>query len=96
MNWLEELVAVILKRKQTYEASSYTCRLLNDGTLAERKVSEEAYEVIEAALQNKKKEMISESCDLLFHLLVLLAKHEISIEDIKKELFQRRKSNEND
>jgi phosphoribosyl-ATP pyrophosphohydrolase/phosphoribosyl-AMP cyclohydrolase len=91
----EELEQIIAERQRQNELRFYTCRLLTEGTLVERKVNEEAYELVEAAFKGQRREIIDEATDLIFHVLVLLHKYSISFEDIEKELLKRRKNNEN-
>lgn len=90
-----ELEQTIVQRQGQNESRFYTCRLLTEGTLVERKVSEEAYELIEAAFKRQREEMIYESCDLIYHIFVLLRKHGIALEEIEDEILKRRKGNEN-
>lgn len=87
----KELEQIIAERQKQDEPRFYTCRLLTEGTLVERKVSEEAYELIEAAFKGKREEILYEAADLIFHVLVLLRKYGVSLEDIEKELLRRRK-----
>jgi phosphoribosyl-ATP pyrophosphohydrolase len=91
----KELEQIIAERQRQNEPRFYTCRLLTEGTLVERKVNEEAYELIEAAFKGRKGEILYEAADLIFHFLVLLRKHSISLEDIEKELLKRRNDSEN-
>ncbi len=88
---LKELEAVIEERAKGEEPGSYTFRLLTEGSLAERKLNEEAYEAIEAAFKKDRKEIVSESADLLFHFLVFLRKYGISLDEIESELERRRR-----
>ena len=57
-----------------------------------QKVSEETAETIIEAIQGKKKLAIQESCDLLYHLIVLWAKLGVKPNDIWNELEKRMKS----
>ena len=71
---------------------TYTSDLLSQGIdRVSQKVGEEAIEVVIASNNKKKKQVISESADLLFHLLVLWTKLNINKNDIAKELFKRKK-----
>ncbi len=90
----KDLEQIIAERQKQNESQFYTCRLLTEGTLVERKVSEEAYELIEAAFKGDRAAILYESCDLVFHVLVLLRKYNISLEEIEKELLSRRKNDE--
>ena len=91
---LEELYQVIEERKRNPSEGSYTARLLYgekglNGIL--EKFGEEAVEVILAAKDGKREEIIHEVADLLYHLLVLLSKLEIKLDDVYDELRRRRR-----
>jgi phosphoribosyl-AMP cyclohydrolase / phosphoribosyl-ATP pyrophosphohydrolase len=90
----KELEQKIVSRQRQDDPGFYTCRLLTEGTLVERKLNEEAYELIEAAFKGKREEILYEATDLIFHYLVFLRKHGISLEEIEKELLKRRKDDE--
>jgi phosphoribosyl-ATP pyrophosphohydrolase len=91
MKDLQELYRVILDRKDCLEGESYTASLVNHEERVYRKVNEEAYEVIHACLTENREQIIYETGDLLYHLLVLLAKHDIQWEEVLGELAKRRK-----
>ncbi len=86
---LEELVAVIRKRKETSTEESYTKKLLNNKKLSIGKVKEEIEELIEAIEKNTNK--VHEAADVLYHLMVLLEANGIKIEDVMEELKKRQK-----
>jgi len=89
---LDELQKVICARQADKSSSSYTAELLNAGQ--ERilaKISEEAGEVIEAARRETDERVISESADLIYHLMVMLTGRGLSLDAVKKELKARRK-----
>jgi phosphoribosyl-AMP cyclohydrolase / phosphoribosyl-ATP pyrophosphohydrolase len=89
---LLELYSLIQKRKEDQEDGSYTTYLFKSGLdKILKKVGEESSEVIIAAKNNDKQEIISETSDLVYHLLVLLADLNIEPSEIKKELAKRRK-----
>tara|TARA_Y100000589_G_scaffold253040_1_gene241680 strand:- start:204 stop:503 length:300 start_codon:yes stop_codon:yes gene_type:complete len=82
---------VIEDRKKS-EKKSYTSDLLSQGIdRISQKVGEEAIEVVIASNNKKKKQVIYESADLVFHLLVLWKKLNIKKDDIAKELIRRKK-----
>lgn len=83
---LNILEKIIKDRKNNKKKNSYTIKLLKNIKLLRRKILEEASEVI---LENSKKRVISESADLLYHMMVLLAKYNISLIDIEQELKKR-------
>lgn len=88
---LEKLSTVITERAQSADPeSSYVAKLLSKGPLrAGKKVGEEAVEVAIAAASNVKKDVVSESADLLFHLLVLWKSCAITPEEVMAELERR-------
>jgi len=89
---LDELQAIIAERKKNPRTGSYTNRLLDEGRARiAQKVGEEATEVVVAALAQGRKEQIGEMCDLLYHLLVLMAELDISMYDVFEELEHRHK-----
>ena len=89
---LHELYAVIESRKQERPAGSYTTYLFDKGLdKILKKVGEEAAETIIAAKNDDKQQLVAETADLLYHLLVLLVAREVSLDDVRAELAQRRK-----
>ncbi|MHB1127575.1 MAG: bifunctional phosphoribosyl-AMP cyclohydrolase/phosphoribosyl-ATP diphosphatase HisIE [Bacillota bacterium] len=88
---MEEVYGVILDRKRTLPEGSYTTYLFQKGQdKILKKVGEEAAEVIIASKNNDVREIRYEAGDLLYHLMVLLANHGITLEDIAGELAKRR------
>lgn len=89
---LDEIYAVIEDRIKNLPEGSYTASLIKEGEDAVvRKIGEESVEVILAFKNKNKKELIAESADLLYHLLVVLAFKEVKLDEIWKELEKRRK-----
>jgi len=89
---LEELYQIIQNRKQTKSENSYVASLFKKGKdRIIQKVGEEATEVVIAAKNRRKKEIISEVADLLFHVLIMLASLDIQPKDIFDELERRKK-----
>nr|WP_290668888.1 phosphoribosyl-ATP diphosphatase [Ardenticatena sp.] len=89
-NILMQLEAVIRQRKTERPDGSYTTKLF-DGGLDRilKKIGEEAGEVIIASKNADPNEIIYESADLMYHLLVMLAYHDISWQEIENELQRR-------
>ena len=88
-----DLYNLIKKRKKEMPKNSYTADLFRAGNdRIIQKVGEEAVEVVIAAKNGNKKEIISETADLWFNLLILLVANNISIEEITKELEKRRQN----
>lgn len=89
LNRLETLIA---DRRSHPKAGSYTNTLIDAGLpKMAQKVGEEAVEVVIAALAQDKPRQVSESADLLYHLLVLWSELGVSLADIEAELAQRHK-----
>ena len=86
---LEELIAIIRKRKESSAEESYTKKLLKDKKLSIEKVKEEIAELIDSIEKNSNK--VHESADVLYHLMVLLEANGIKIEDVMDELKKRQK-----
>jgi len=87
---LDQLANVIKSRKNADPEISYTAQLLNDGiSEIARKVGEEAVECVVSSFSNNKKELIDESADLLYHLLVLWTANEISPDEVWNEISRR-------
>jgi phosphoribosyl-ATP pyrophosphohydrolase len=88
---LEKLGHVIAQRAGNADpASSYVAKLLSKGAeRAGKKVGEEGVEVAIAAARNVPAEVVSESADLLFHLLVLWQAVGVRGEDVMGELVRR-------
>jgi len=86
---LEDLVTLARERKSNPIKDSYTNRLLEDKSLAKEKVLEEINELIEAVDQDTNK--IHEAADVLYHLIMYFEKSGIKIEEVMKELNNRRK-----
>jgi phosphoribosyl-ATP pyrophosphohydrolase/phosphoribosyl-AMP cyclohydrolase len=89
---IEELYRVIKDRISEGKKDSYTYSLHMKG-MDEilKKVGEESIEVVLAAKHQKKKDIIYELGDLLYHLLVLMAEEDIEPADVFDELKSRRK-----
>ena len=71
---LEGLYAVVQQRKAEPQEGSYTCYLFEKGLdKILKKCGEECSEVIIAAKNGVQEETVGEICDLLYHLLVMMA-----------------------
>ncbi|MBQ4270512.1 MAG: phosphoribosyl-ATP diphosphatase [Clostridiales bacterium] len=91
MDISKELMSVILDRQKNPEEGSYTNYLFGKGReKISKKLGEEAVEVCIAAAKNDKDEVIAELADLEYHALVLMADMGITLEDVEKELRNRR------
>ena len=91
-NIIDILFSLIEERKKTKKKGSYTGFLFNKGmNKIAQKVSEETRETIIEAVQGKKKLAVQESCDLLYHLIVMWSKLGIRPNEIWNELNKRMK-----
>ena len=89
---IDTLFKIVEERKKTKKKGSYTSFLLNKGmNKIAQKVSEETAETIIEAVQGKKKLAVQESCDLLYHLIVMWSKLGINPSQIWNELDKRMK-----
>ena len=86
---LEELIAIIRKRKGSSVEESYTKKLLSDKNLSVKKVKEEIAELIDAIEKNSNK--IHEAADVFYHLIMYLEANDVKIEDVMEELNKRKK-----
>ena len=85
-----KLSQIIKKRKKDLPKNSYVAKLFKKGKVKiANKLGEEAIETITAYLYEGKKELLEESADLIFHLLVLLEDSGLSIEEVEKTLKKR-------
>jgi phosphoribosyl-AMP cyclohydrolase / phosphoribosyl-ATP pyrophosphohydrolase len=89
---LDGLYQLIESRERERPSGSYTTYLFNEGIdKILKKVGEESAETIIAAKNEERERLASEVSDLLYHLVVLLVARGVSLEEIAKELKQRRK-----
>jgi len=86
---LARLAATVESRKGGDPAASYTAKLLADPALAAKKLGEEAVETVIAATQGDKGALASESADLIYHWLVVLAAAEVSLDEVAAKLEAR-------
>lgn len=86
-----QLYRVFEERERNPTEESYTCKLLKDKNKMLKKIAEEAAEIIMAAKDEDRKQIIYEAGDLMYHLLVMLYSKRISIDDVIEELQRRRR-----
>ena len=91
MNKILERLDLTIQRKITESPNkSHTAKLLKKGTeKCAEKFGEEAIELIVASVKKKKKEIIGEAADTLYHMFVLLRSKNISINEVLTELASR-------
>jgi len=89
---IKDLYALIQERKRTLPEGSYTAKLFKKGRgRIAQKVGEEAVETVVAAMEDNRSELIEETADLIYHLLVLLVECGVSPQEIKEKLAERRR-----
>jgi len=87
---LARLTATIEGRKGGDAAESYTAKLLSKGVKKiAQKVGEEGVETALAAVGEDDASLIGEGADLIYHLMVLLAARDLSIDDVLGKLAER-------
>ena len=87
---LEILSKTIKKRIEEMPDKSYVSKLVRKGKIKiANKVGEEAFETVSAFLAQEKAELLEESADLIFHLIVLLEYSGSSFEDVINVLEKR-------
>lgn len=87
---LEGVLRTIRERRSHPQAGSYTSKLFEGGhDKILKKVAEEAGEVLLASKGGKKEEIVYEVADLLFHTLMVLGYHEITLQEVWQELGKR-------
>jgi len=84
------IAATVAHRKADAPAGSYTAQLFAGGVdRIAKKIGEEATEVVIAAKNGDRAELIWETADLLYHTLVLLAERGIALDEVGGELSRR-------
>lgn len=87
---LNELEKIIIARGRSGAADSWTAKLFEKGVgKAAQKLGEEAVEAVIAAVKGDRAELIGESADLLYHLLVVLAVCDVPLSEVMAELETR-------
>lgn len=90
MSFIHTLQSLIQQRQADPLPDSYTARLFAQGDdEIVKKVGEEAIEVILAVKGQGNERVVSETADLLYHTLVLLAARGLTIEQVEAELERR-------
>ncbi len=84
------LSSTIADRHTNPPEGSYTAQLFAGGIdRIAKKIGEEATEVVIAAKNEDRGEIVWETSDLMYHLLVLLAERNVSLDDVGDELTRR-------
>ena len=87
---LSDLERIVAERASVTDGSSYTASLVARGqSRAAKKLGEEAVETVIAAVEGNRAEVVTESADLLYHLLVVLRVAGVSLDEVLAELQRR-------
>ena len=90
MKTLNDLAQTISERAKADPGSSWTAKLLAKGPeKCAEKFGEEAVEAIIEAIKDDREGLISESADVLFHLLVMLQSRGVTLDEVLAELDRR-------
>ena len=85
--FLFKLENIIADRKRNPCTDSYTSSLFASGEdEIVKKVGEESVEVVLAAKAQGDERLVAEVADLMYHVLVLLASHDLSLDNVEDEL----------
>jgi len=88
---IDDLFEIIQARAESDPKFSWTAKLLSQGPdKCAEKFGEEAIESIIAAIRKNKSELIHETADLLYHLVVMLHANGVTLTDITDELKRRK------
>lgn len=90
MNALDRLAATIAARRGADPETSWTAKLLAKGPeKCAEKFGEEAIEAIIEAVKGDRERLVSEAADVLYHLLVMLAARDVTLDQVLAELDRR-------
>ncbi len=90
MTALDRLAATIVTRKGADPESSWTAKLLAKGPeKCAEKFGEEAIEAIIEAVKGDRERLVAEAADVVYHLLVMLAAREVTLDQVLAELERR-------
>lgn len=90
MNALDRLAATIEARKGGDPETSWTAKLLSQGPeKAAEKFGEEAVEAVIEAVRGDRDRLTAEAGDVLYHLFVMLAARDLTLNDVLAELERR-------
>ncbi|MCA1442247.1 phosphoribosyl-ATP diphosphatase [Ensifer sp. IC4062] len=87
---LSDLENIVAARAKAAPEDSWTAKLVTAGQRkAAKKLGEEAVETVIAAISNDRKNLVDESADLLYHLMVVLNIAAVPLQDVMDELARR-------
>jgi phosphoribosyl-ATP pyrophosphohydrolase len=87
---LHRLSETLISRRNADPSTSYTAQLFANGPDSIlKKIGEECAELIMASKDGKRLNIVWESTDVIYHVMVLLAFYGLSIEDVVQEMRRR-------
>ncbi|MBX3596595.1 MAG: phosphoribosyl-ATP diphosphatase [Rhizobiaceae bacterium] len=87
---LNDLEKIIAERARSGDPQSWTAKLFAKGMdKASQKLGEEAVETVIAAVKGDRSAVVSESADMLYHWLVVLALADVPLSEVLGELERR-------
>ena len=87
---LNDLERIVAERGRSQDPGSWTAKLFAKGVeKAAQKLGEEAVETVIAAVRGDKQGVVSESADLVYHWMVVLALSGVSLDEVMAELASR-------
>ena len=87
---LHRLSETLASRRNADPETSYTAKLFSKGPDSIlKKIGEESAELIMAAKDGQRLNIVRESTDLIYHIMVLLAFYDMGIEDVSQEMRRR-------
>ena len=86
---IDTLAATIEARRNADPARSWSAKLLANPELAAKKLAEEAVELALAAVAGSRESVVSESADLIYHWLALIAGAGVSLDEVADALAAR-------
>lgn len=90
MSVIHDLAATIQSRRTADPDSSWTAKLLAKGPeKCAEKFGEEAVEAIIEAVRGDRARLTGEAADVIFHLLVMLAARDVTLDQVEAELSRR-------
>lgn len=90
MDAFKDMYEVVMSRRAEPQEGSYTCYLFEKGLdKILKKCGEECTEMVIAAKNSDKEELVGEINDLLYHMIVLMAERGVTVEDVEAVMTER-------
>jgi len=88
---IEDLIKIIRERKKSEVDKSYTKKLISSGLKNCTDKLQEEFDELKIALQSDRSNIVHETADVIYHLLVTLEVINVKFEDVLIELERRKK-----